>query len=241
MGPLEGQRDLPPQSALDDDSIEPICRAYSELRYQLMPYTYTLAWQARATGLPFMRALWLHYPDDARAVGAGDQFLWGRDLLVAPVYIQGAESRDVYLPDGRWWDWWTNEPQAGGRTIARAVDLATMPLYARAGAIIPFDPVRQYVDEPVEGPTTIKIFRGADGDFTLYEDDGVSQEYLSGRATWTRMTWDDEAGRLTLQPAPPEGATNLPVNRAFRVELIPDGATRDVNYTGERVVVTFNR
>ena len=91
-----------------------------------------------------MRAMWLHYPDDVRARGLGTQFMWGRDLLVAPVFTKGATSREVYLPTGDWYDWWTNAKTTGGRTVTRQVDLATMPIYVRAGAIIPFDPVRQY-------------------------------------------------------------------------------------------------
>ena len=131
------------QSEMNNPAIEPIARKYSELRYQLMPYTYTLAREARDRGLPLMRAMWLHYPDDVRARGLGNQFMWGPDLLVAPVFTKGASSRDVYLPKGEWYDWWTNARATGGQTVARAVDLATLPIYVRAGAIIPVDPVRQ--------------------------------------------------------------------------------------------------
>ena len=134
------------QSEMNNPAIEPIARKYSELRYQLMPYTYTLAREARDRGLPLMRAMWLHYPDDVRARGLGNQFMWGPDLLVAPVFTKGASSRDVYLPKGEWYDWWTNARATGGQTVARAVDLATMPIYVRAGAIIPVDPVRQYTE-----------------------------------------------------------------------------------------------
>ncbi len=95
------------------------------------------------TRLPIMWALWLHHPDDALAVARGDQLLWGRDLLVAPVVELGATTRTLYLPRGRWFDFWTGEPVDGGREIDRVVDLETMPLYVRAGAIVPTGPVRQ--------------------------------------------------------------------------------------------------
>ena len=180
LGPLEGKK-YPLASELNNKSIEPIAKKFIELRYQLMPYTYTLAWEARNSGMPFMRALWLHYPKDAKAAGIGSQYLWGRDLLIAPVFKKGATTRDVYLPGGDWYDWWTNEKKQGGKTISREVDLATMPVYVRAGAIIPFDPVRQYADEIVQGPTTLKVYTGANGDYTLYDDDGISQDYLEGR------------------------------------------------------------
>ena len=251
MGPREHDNrntPIPPddrrnilQSEMNNPAIEPVAKKYSELRYQLMPYTYTLAWEARDQGLPLMRAMWLHYPDDARAAGMGDQFLWGHDMLVAPVYEKGATSRDVYLPAGDWYDWWTGERVAGGRTVSRAVDLATMPLYVRAGSIIPVDPVRQYTSQPVTEPTTLRVYSGANGAFTMYEDDGITQDYLRNRGTWTRMTWDDRAKRLTLEPGAPAGATNVAApEREFRVMVVPGGAERRVRYSGRRVSVVVD-
>jgi alpha-glucosidase/alpha-D-xyloside xylohydrolase len=225
---------------MNNPAIEPVVKKYSELRYQLLPYTYTLAWEARDSGLPLMRAMWLQYPDDVNARGAGNQFMWGRDLLIAPVYTKGATSRDVYLPKGDWYDWWTGEKVAGGRTLAREVDLSTMPIYVRAGAIVPIDPIRQYTSETVTEPTTLKIYGGTDGGYTLYEDDGISQEYLKGRGSWTRMTWNDRTRQLTIEPAPPRGATSVPgPERVFKVLLLPDGGTREVTYAGRRVTVAF--
>src|SRR5438128_6702380 len=142
-GPIE--TNLKPDPAeLHNAEVEPICRKYLELRYRLLPYNYTLVREACDGGLPPMRALWLHYPNDPQAVKLGNEYLWGRDLLVAPVVQKGAQSRRLYLPAGTWYDWWTGESLAGQRWIERAVDLATMPLYARAGAIVPLDPVRQF-------------------------------------------------------------------------------------------------
>jgi alpha-glucosidase/alpha-D-xyloside xylohydrolase len=241
MGFLEGQEDPPLQSEMNNPAIEPVARKYAELRYQLIPYTYTLAREAFDTGMPLMRALWLHHPQDAHARAVKSEYLWGKDLLVAPVFTKGATTRDVYLPAGAdWYDWWSGERHVGGRTVTRQVDLATMPIFARAGAIIPFDPVRQYMDEDVDGPTTLKVFAGANGAFTLYEDDGISLDYLENRGTWTRLTWDDAARTLTLEPAPPAGTTNMgSEERSFVVELVPSGQTRTVSYSGSRVVVTF--
>jgi alpha-glucosidase/alpha-D-xyloside xylohydrolase len=249
MGPREHNNTnapIPPddrrnilQSELNNPAIEPVARKYAELRYQLLPYTYTLAWQARESGLPLMRAMWLHYPDDVRAKGMGTQFLWGRDLLVAPVFTKGAASRDVYLPAGEWYDWWTNERSSGGRTVTRDVDLATMPIYVRAGAIVPVDPVRQYTGEPITEPTTLRVYRGADGQFTIYDDDGISQEYLNGRGSWIRMAWSDRSRELVLEPGAPRGASNVVAERRFKVLMLPDGATREVTYAGKRVRVRF--
>jgi len=226
-------------SELNNSAIEPIAKRYAELRYQLLPYTYTLAREARDSGLPLMRAMWLHYPADVRARGIGTQFMWGRDLLVAPVFTKSATTREVYLPKGDWYDWWTAGRIAGGRTTTRDVDLATMPIYVRAGAIIPVDPVRQYTSQPITEPTTLRVYRGADGEFTLYDDDGIGQEYLAGRGTWTRLIWNDAAKELRIEPGPPRGATNIVAERRFRIVLVPDGTTKDVLYSGKQVRVTF--
>jgi alpha-glucosidase (family GH31 glycosyl hydrolase) len=219
-------------SELHNAAIEPVARRYAELRYQLLPYTYTLAREARDTGLPLMRPMWVHYPDDARARVLGGQYLWGRDILVAPVFTQGATAREVYLPAGTWYDWWTGERQVGGRSVRRAVDLATMPIYVRAGAIIPVDPVRQYTGEAVTEPTTLRIYTGAPGRFVLYDDDGTSQQYVENRGTWTAVSWDDRDRRVTLAPAAPRNAVNLRARRVFRILLLPEGRSREVVFDG---------
>jgi alpha-glucosidase/alpha-D-xyloside xylohydrolase len=238
MGFIEGQKDLPRQSEMNNPAIEPIGRKYAELRYRLIPYTYTLAAEARATGLPPMRAMWLHYPDDEKLRGLGTQYLWGRDLLVAPVFEPGAATRDVSLPEGAWYDWWSGEKETGRKTITRKVDLGTMPIYVRAGAVIPFDPVRQYMEQPVAEPTTIRIYPGADGLFRWYEDDGRSQEYLDGKFAWTNLKWDDAARRLTIERDTTAGTFERTA-RKLVVQLLPQGASKEIHYDGTRAEVSF--
>lgn len=239
LGPLEGNR-YPLKSELNNPAIEPVIKKYAELRYQLMPYTYTLAWEARHSGMPLMRAMWLHYPDDEKAKGMGSQYLWGRDLLIAPVFEKAAASREVYLPKGDWYDWWTNKKESGGQSVIRSVDLSTMPIYVRAGAVIPVDPIRQYTNEAVNEPTTLKIYQGANGLYTLYEDDGISQDYLKKKGTWTNITWNDKEKKLTIQPGgAPAGAVNLTTRKNFKVELIPEGKIKYVVYNSKSVSVTF--
>jgi alpha-glucosidase/alpha-D-xyloside xylohydrolase len=240
MGFLEGQTNLPAQQEMNNPAIEPVAKKYAELRYQLMPYTYTLTREAYDTGMPLMRALWLHYPGDKQARGQSQEYLWGRSLLIAPVYEKGAKSRAVYLPAGTWYDWWDNSKHNGGTTVTRKVDLATMPIYVRAGSIIPFDPVRQYLAQPVTGPTTLKVYGGANGEFTLYEDDGISQNYLQNKGTWTKLSWDEGAKKLTISAAPPAGVTNASTAaREFRVELLPAGTVKTVTYNGRQAEVTY--
>ena len=239
-GPLEGARP-PAPGELPNPQVEPICRQYLELRYRLLPYTYALARQARDTGLPLMRALWLHYPDDATAAARGDEYLWGRDLLVAPVVNRGATERRVYLPAGTWYDWWTGERVEGGREIVRPVDLATLPLYVRAGAIIPLDPIRQYAMEPVAEPTTLRVYPGADGDFALYEDQGDTNDYLQGASATIPARWDDKARTLTLGPR--QGSyPGMPAKRIFRIVWMKPGhpensPSTEVRYDGSQITL----
>jgi alpha-glucosidase/alpha-D-xyloside xylohydrolase len=241
FGPVES-KDGPDKSELRNAEVEPICKKYLELRYRLLPYNYTLMREACDTGLPPMRALWLHYPGDEEAVKLGDEYLWGRDLLIAPVVEKGATTRRVYLPEGTWYDWWTGKTTAGKRWIERRVDLATLPLYVRAGAIVPLDPVRQYTAQPVTDPTTLRVFPGANGTFTLYDDDGQGLGYRDGsdpKIVWIRFRWDDGARRLTLEPDQrmkkwPGGA------RAFAIELAgSDAKPKQVEFRGERLTVDF--
>jgi alpha-glucosidase (family GH31 glycosyl hydrolase) len=224
----------PDPAELNNPKIEPIVKKYLELRYRMLPYTYTIARECTQTGLPMMRALWLHHPGDANASARGDQFLWGRDVLVSPVVEKGAATRRLYLPRGKWFDFWTNEILDGGREIERAVDLETMPLHVRAGAILPTGPVKQYVDEAVDEPVTITIYPGADGAFTLYEDDGKSFAYRTGMWMGTEMTWNDAARRLTLRLA--AGSRMIPAGRrTFTVRLAGQAAGRTVRFEGRAI------
>ena len=144
----------------------------------------------------------------------------------------------MYLPEGDWYDWWTNKKQAGGRTVTRDVNLSMIPIYVRAGALIPLDPVRQYVAEPVTEPTTLQVYTGADGQFVLYEDDGTSLDYLRGQGTWTRLTWHDSQKRLQIEPDPRSGGPTV-AQRPFRIRLIPGGIDKTVEYTGQPLQVDF--
>lgn len=240
FGPVEHNQG-PAESELHNAEVEPICRKYLELRYRLLPYNYTLVREACDTGLPLMRALWLHYPDDPEAVKLGDEYLWGRNLLVAPVVEKGAKVRRLYLPAGTWYDWWTGEKVTGPRWLERPVDLATLPLYARAGAVISLDPARQFTAQPVSDPTILRVFPGAEGTFTLYDDDGQSLDYQDGsdpKTTWVRFHWDDSTRRLTIEPD--DRTKSRPAVWTFVVELVGgDTKQKQAEYRGERVAVSF--
>jgi alpha-glucosidase/alpha-D-xyloside xylohydrolase len=223
---------------LRNSAVEPICRKYLELRYRLLPYIYSAARETHETGLPMMRPLWLDYSDDSRAVERGDEFLWGRDMLVAPVTEPGARERSLYLPRGAWFDFWTNARVEGGRQITRNVDLETTPVYVRAGAILPLGPLKQYTAEQAVGPLTLHVYSGTNGEFRLYEDDGTTFEFTTGQ--WMRLVcrWTDRDRRLLLSLDP--GSRMLPpLRRNIEVRLLPEDLRRSVVFEGQAVTVSF--
>ena len=240
-GPTEmtgyhGKAGLPDPKELHNAQVEPVCRKYLNLRYRLMPYTYTVVREAHDTGMPIMRALWLHYSDDPRAAERGDQYLWGRDILVAPVTEKGAASRKLYLPHGDWYDFWTEERMEGGREVVRPVDLGTMPLYVRAGAVLPTGPVKQYAAEKVTGPLTFTIYPGGDGEFGMYEDDGVSFNYDRGESMRLRARWENRQRQLTLGLA--EGSRMRgPSPRPLEVRIAKSGVKKEVSFDGRTQIV----
>lgn len=233
-GPIETPG-RPDPSELHNAAVEPICKQYLELRYRLLPYNYTLMREACDTGVPPMRALWLHYPNDPQAMKISDEYLWGRDLLIAPVVEKGATSRHLYLPASKWFDWWTGKEFSGPAWIDQPVDLATMPIYVRAGAIIPLDPVRQYTAEKVTAPTTLTIYPGADGFSTLYDDDGSTLDYQKNIACWTHFRWSDRTGTLTIEPD--KRSKSWREKRNFEVKLAGSSSGQTVVYAGTKMDV----
>ncbi len=215
--------------------MEPICRKYLELRYRMLPYLYSAVRECTLTGLPVMRALWLHYPDDPKAVACPDEYLWGRNVLVAPVVEKGARSRNIYLPRGVWYDFWTREKLEGGRELTRPVDLETIPLYVRAGTILPLGPVKQYTGEKIDHPLSVSIYPGADASFLLYEDDGRSFNYRKGEWMGVHLDWNDERRTLRFSLA---GSRLLPpLRRNLDVKLLQ--AEKHIAFDGKQIEVRF--
>ena len=173
------------------EPYESICRRWIELRYELLPYIYTAAWQAAQSGLPMMRPLALAFPEDMRTYSLDDQFLLGDALMAAPVGRPGQTSRRVYLPGGPWYDFWTGEQQAG--TITADTPLERMPLYVRAGSVLPMGPVLQHSGEWPPDLLRLHIYAG-EGESWLYEDDGHSLAYQAGEFQVTRFSCRTAAG-----------------------------------------------
>ncbi len=212
--------------------VEAICRRYAELRYRLLPYTYTLAWQAHTLGLPLMRPLVLNYPDDPRVWNLGHEFLWGDDLLVAPVTREGATAWPVYLPAGRWHDFWTGAPYEGPGGITVPAPLERLPLLARAGAIVPMGPVVQHTGEWPLDELTLLIYPGDAGStsrFELYEDDGHSNAYLRGQRASTPIECEAAPAHVTVRIGEPSGDRSVvPRGRRYVLRLRVDRPARVV-------------
>jgi alpha-D-xyloside xylohydrolase len=177
-------------------AAEPILEKYLELRYQLMPYIYSLGYNTHETGAPFMRALFMDFSNDPNVADLGDEYMFGPAFLVAPVTEQGVTERRVYLPAGTdWYNYWTNERLHGGQTITVSAPIDTLPLFVRAGSIVP-------LGEPVESTkqnqkiVKLRIYSGADGDGTIYQDDGQTYDYEKGESRITHLHWNDAERRL---------------------------------------------
>ncbi|MEJ2733116.1 MAG: glycoside hydrolase family 31 protein [Anaerolineae bacterium] len=173
------------------EPYESICRRWIELRYELLPYLYTAAWQTTQTGLPMMRPLALAFPQDPRTYRLDDQFLLGDALLAAPVGHPGHRSRQVYLPGGPWYDFWTGARLSG--EVTADAPLERMPLYVRAGSVLPLGPVLQHSGQWPPEVLHLHVYPG-DGEGWLYEDDGHSQAYRSGDLQVTRFRCETAPG-----------------------------------------------
>jgi alpha-D-xyloside xylohydrolase len=163
----------------------------------LMPYIYSLGYKTWQTGAPYMRALPLDFPEDPKVTDLRDEYMFGPAFLVAPVTEQGATSREVYLPAGAdWYNYWTGERVKGGQTITVAAPIDTIPLFVRAGSILPLgSPVDSTHQQ--QSIAKVRVYPGADAAFTLFSDDGATYAYESGAGSVTHLKWDDAAQRLT--------------------------------------------
>jgi alpha-glucosidase/alpha-D-xyloside xylohydrolase len=180
---------------------EPILAKYLHLRYQLLPYTYSLAYGSYQTGAPFTRALFMDFPDDPNVANIPDEYMFGPAFLVAPVTEQGATIRKVYLPAGcDWYNYWTNERIKGGQTIAAAAPIDTLPLFVRAGSIVPLGASVLSAGQ-AQAVASVRVYPGADADFTLFTDDGTTYAYEKSAGSITKLHWDDASHQLKHEGA----------------------------------------
>jgi alpha-D-xyloside xylohydrolase len=172
---------------------------YDRLRYRLMPYIYTLGADTYFKDGTIMRGLVMDFAGDRKTWDVDDEYMFGPAFLVAPVTEYKARSRKVYLPSGSsWYDFYTGRSVKGGQTIDAAAPYERMPLFVRAGSIVPTGPEIQHTGNNSHSPLTLNVYTGADGSFSLYEDDGVSRQYLHGQYSRIPIQWDQETKTLAI-------------------------------------------
>ena len=204
------------------DQVFPTLLAVDRLRYRLLPYVYSLAWKVTSDDYTIQRPLVMDFREDPATLEIGDQFMFGPDLLVSPVLTEHATSRIAYLPAGaEWYDFWTGDRTAGGASITAQAPLDRIPLDVRAGSILPLGPVIEYAGQATD-PIELRIYPGADGNFTLYEDEGDSFRYEKGAHATIPIHWDDATRTLTLGGR--EGSyPGMPAGHTFNVVMVSSG------------------
>ena len=218
---------------------------FDRLRYRLLPYIYSLAGQVTHHGGTMMRPLVMDFRTDPKALGLTDQYMFGPAFLVSPVTTYKARGRDVYLPQSAgWYDFWTGVFLPAGQTITAPAPYDRIPLHIPAGSIIPFGPELQYTAEKPADPITLFIYTGADGQFTLYEDEGLNYNYEKGAFATIPLKWNQATQTLTIGPRSGKFPGML-AQRTFHLVFItkdkPTGFSfdpephRTVRYTGEAI------
>lgn len=182
------------------EQVETVARQYLELRYRLLPYTYSLAAQMTRTGMPLIRPLVVDFRNDPQALEQTHAYMYGPALHVAPVLAPDVATWPVYLPQsaGGWYDVWTGEHRDGGRWHQVAAPLDRLPLHARAGSLLPLGPVVSSTKRALGRDLDLLVFPGRDGRFTLYEDDGLTYSYEQGRQARMDFIWREAEGRLHI-------------------------------------------
>ena len=207
---------------------------YINLRYSLLPYIYSTSWDVSKNNGTFMRALVMDFSQDKNVWNIDNEYMFGQSFLVNPVTEKGKEEQDVYLPGGSdWFDFWTNEKTTGGITVTKKTMIDIIPLYVKAGSIIPFGPKVQFATEKKWDNLELRIYPGADGTFTLYEDENDNYNYEKGAYTEILLTWNNDTKTLTIGNRKGNFKGMLK-NRKFTIKRI-DGDTKTITYKGKEI------
>jgi alpha-D-xyloside xylohydrolase len=204
---------------------------YDKLRYRLMPYIYSLAGAAYHSDYTIMRGLAMDFPKDTAVLNIPDQYLFGPSLLINPVTGYKQSQRSVYLPQHPgWYDLYSGKWYAGGQKINAAAPYERMPVFVKAGSIIPFGPELQYTSQRPADTITLNIYAGANGSFNLYEDEGTSYDYESGAFSMIPITYNDATKTITINDR--KGSfKGMLTERIFRINLITSRATKSLDFS----------
>ncbi|MBS1503871.1 MAG: DUF5110 domain-containing protein, partial [Bacteroidetes bacterium] len=229
-----------------DDQTKAILLKYDKLRYRLLPYIYSLAGKTTLENYTMMRSLAFDFRNDRNIQSIPDEYMFGPAFLVNPVTEQGATSRKVYLPKATWYDFQTGKKLQGGRTIDAKAPVEVMPLYVRAGSIIPMGPEVEYATQKTNKPTEVRIYPGANGSFTVYEDENDNYNYEKGKYATYTFSWNDKQHTLTISNT--KGSyTGMPKTRLFNIVLVNGShgadeavtakSDKEVRYDGKAITV----
>jgi alpha-D-xyloside xylohydrolase len=220
-------------------AVEDNMRKMLNLRYRLLPYIYSEAWQVTKNGSTMMRPMIMDFNGDADAVKQPFEYMFGEAFLVAPITEAGTTQREVYLPKSTdWYDFWTGQRMKGGQTVNAEAPLDRIPLFIKAGSIVPMGPIVQYSGEKNTEPLEIRVFEGADGKFTLYDDEGDNYNYEKGKYATINFTWNDTKKTLTITDR--NGSfPGMLVERKFNILLVSEkrGTGMDANDTSDKIVI----
>ncbi|MGH9511167.1 MAG: glycoside hydrolase family 31 protein [Terriglobales bacterium] len=204
---------------------------FDRLRYRLLPYIYSLAWKTTSESYTPMRPLVMDFRTDVRAQNVGDQFMYGPAFLVNPVTEPAATTRNLYLPQSKWYDFWSGASLDGGRAIDAEAPLDRLPLYVRAGSIVPMGPDEEWSTEKAADPIELRIYPGSDADFTLYEDENDAYDYEKGVYATIPLHWDDAKQSLTIGDRKGQFPGMLQT-RTFQVVFVGENHGVGVDSTG---------
>jgi alpha-D-xyloside xylohydrolase len=228
-------------------AVTPILINTDKLRYRLMPYIYSLAWRVTHEDYTIQRPLIMDWRTNENVRNLGDEFMFGPSILVNPVTVAGASSRWLYLPPApAWYDFWTGEELKGDQQLEAPAPIERIPLYIRAGAILPMGPEIEYADQKPDTPIELRIYHGADCSFDLYEDEGDTYAYEKGAHASIPIRWNDVNHRLTFEPL--EGSyPGMEKEIVFRIVLVDQKhgvgqqasaiADKEVHYTGNQITL----
>jgi len=229
---------------------EKILVKYIKLRYRLLPYIYSVAWKVTSEGYTMMRPLIMDFREDRQVYNIEDQYMFGPALMVSPVTLPSVPSRRIYLPKtvGGWYEFWTGNRIEGGQTINAPAPLDMIPIHVRAGSIIPMGPVLQYAKEKPMDPIEVRVYPGASGSFTIYEDDGETYGYERGEYSLIRIEWKDRERILMIEKRIGKYPSMLK-ERTFHIVLVRDGhgigleetePDHIIHYKGKRTLIKIN-
>ena len=229
-----------------DEKTKATLLKYDKLRYRLLPYIYSLAGKTTLENYTMMRSLAFDFKTDPNIQDIPDQYMFGPAFLVNPVTAEGATSRKVYLPKTTWYNFWTGEKLNGGQTIDAAAPVEILPLYVRAGSIIPMGPEIEYATQKTGKPTEVRIYPGANGSFKVYEDENDNYNYEKGKYATYTFNWNDNKHTLTISDTRGVYA-GMPKNHQFDIVLVKGrhgsdeeetaGADKLVNYRGKAITI----